>query len=281
MNIDIAGFHALNALTGRWYALDLVFGYAQSVNLLKGAPFVAAFIWFWYRSAPPERQWRRRAVTLNLLPSVFLALVLNRAIAVLTPFRQRPMFDPALAANPPHPDLAVQFDLEHWTSFPSDTATFFFAMVAGLWLISRRAGLGFGLYALLYICGSRIYFGIHYPSDIVVGMALGVTVTLAVNWLLRDRLVGPVARFAEARPEWFHAIFFLAAFELGSIFENVRRLQHGLLVSAVRGLGAFLRESPTTTRLALAAVVLAAVVLAGAWLLLRRRAAPAAMKPGR
>jgi undecaprenyl-diphosphatase len=271
MNIDVAVFHVLNGFAGRWYALDAAFGFAQNISLLKGVPFVAGLVWFWCRPSTPEQLQRVRAVILNVLPSVFLALVLNRAIAVLAPFRERPMYDPAMAANQPYPGLDVHFDLEHWNSFPSDTATFAFAMVAGLWLISRRAGVGFGLYALLYLCGSRIYFGIHYPSDLMAGALLGFVTTILVDRVLKDRLARPVERFAAVRPEWFAAISFLVAFEIGSIFENVRRLQHGLLVSAVRGAGVYLRSQPMAAGIVAAALVL--VVVAGALLLYRRRAA--------
>lgn len=271
MSWDLALLHAVNGLAGRWYALDLLAGFAQDVNLLKGAPFVAALIWFWWRPAAPGLVHRRRAVIVNLVPAVFLALVVNRAIAVSLPFRDRPFYDLALGLHKPLPGLGVDFDLENWTSFPSDTATFFLAMATGLWLCSRRAGLGFGLYALLYICGSRIYFGIHYPSDIAAGAVIGILVMLAVDRLLGDfplRLLSPLA---ERHGEWFWALAFLAGFELASIFENVRRLQHGLLVGAVRQLHAWMQSLPLAVGAAILAGVLAIVCAALAWGIFRYR----------
>jgi len=198
----------------------------------------------------------------------------NRAIAVSLPFRQRPMYEPLLGLNPPLPGIGVDFDLETWTSFPSDTATFFLTMATGLWLCSRRAGIGFGLYAILFLCGSRIYFGIHYPSDIAAGAVIGIAVMLCVDRMLRDRLLRIVAPLAERHREWFWAIGFMAAFEVASIFENVRRLQHGLLVGAVRGLEAWLQEASPASGVAIAVAIVLALAGLAYGVIHHRRARP-------
>jgi len=45
----------------------------------------------------------------------------------------------------------------------------------------------------LMVCYSRIYMGLHYPSDVVVGMAIGVLLAKALHYPL-DRMVGTTPR---------------------------------------------------------------------------------------
>jgi undecaprenyl-diphosphatase len=263
--IDLTLFHAVNQFTGRWYALDWAAAVVQDNDLIKGVPFMVAFVWFWFRRS--ERQAERRAVIINTLPAVLLALVLNRTIAVLLPFRARPAADPSVLVNPPLPGVPLQFDLENWSSFPSDHATFFFAMAASLWLLSRSAGAVAALYAVIVVCLPRAYFGIHYPLDLVVGALLGIVTAWSVNFGLRDRLYGRAMRFCDRHPEWFYALTFLAAFETAAMFRNARRLQHGLFVDALRSVRGLLHSDLGAAVIAAALLVVAA---AGALYLYRR-----------
>jgi undecaprenyl-diphosphatase len=74
---------------------------------------------------------------------VGLSLVVNRTLSTLLPFRVRPMH--SIGANAPLGDWHPNF--MQWSSFPSDNATYLFAIAAGLWIISRWLGLFFGVYA--------------------------------------------------------------------------------------------------------------------------------------
>ena len=66
-------------------------------------------------------------------------------------------------------------------SFPSGHATASFALATTLVLIypqKRFVYLGF-IFAL-FISISRIYFGVHYPSDILGGIVLGIVVPILI-----------------------------------------------------------------------------------------------------
>lgn len=65
-------------------------------------------------------------------------------------------------------------------SFVSDHATITMAMAVGLFVASRKFGLfGIGLALLEGFC--RVYMGVHYPTDVVGGFALGTAVALLLS----------------------------------------------------------------------------------------------------
>jgi undecaprenyl-diphosphatase len=94
-------------------------------------------------------------------------------------------------------------------SFPSDHATAAGAvavglLVAGAVLGSRRLGIITAVAAVL-LAFARVYVGVHYPSDVLAGLALGGVIALALAPLAR-RLLTPFARWAATTPlRWFIA----------------------------------------------------------------------------
>ena len=65
-------------------------------------------------------------------------------------------------------------------SFPSGHASFFFAMAAALYFYDRTWGIAFLCMAAL-VSIARIAAGVHYPSDILGGAAVGVAVAFGVQ----------------------------------------------------------------------------------------------------
>ncbi|MEV6942081.1 phosphatase PAP2 family protein [Streptomyces sp. NPDC051172] len=65
-------------------------------------------------------------------------------------------------------------------SFVSDHATITMAMAVGVFVASRKFGaVGIGLALLEGFC--RVYMGVHYPTDVVGGFALGTAVALLLS----------------------------------------------------------------------------------------------------
>jgi undecaprenyl-diphosphatase len=84
-------------------------------------------------------------------------------------------------------------------SFVSDQATLTMAVGVALFVASRRFGLvGIGLALLEGFC--QVFLGVHYPTDVVGGFALGTAVVLLLSPVAMA-LLTPVLRAVE-RTRW-------------------------------------------------------------------------------
>jgi len=68
----------------------------------------------------------------------------------------------------------------HYASFPSGHATTAAAFCMALIILFPRLRL-IGLTLILWIAGSRAIIGVHYPSDVIAGVMLGVWFTIFVS----------------------------------------------------------------------------------------------------
>jgi undecaprenyl-diphosphatase len=97
-----------------------------------------------------------------------------------------------------HQGLEVLVDGKNDYSFVSDHATLVMAMAVGLFVANRRFGIAGIVLALLGgFC--RVYMGVHYPTDVVGGFALGTAVALLLSPVAMA-LLTPVMRAVERSP---------------------------------------------------------------------------------
>jgi undecaprenyl-diphosphatase len=185
------------------------------------------------RGAPEsagQRVARRRCVA--LAGGIAAAFICSRLIAFATDF-PRP-----LGREP----LAVPIDPERWGhlvsgmtgfgAFPSDHAALFFALAVGLFAWSRGSGVA-GLLAAVLLSMVRVAVGFHYPSDMVVGGAIGATfggLALKVAGRPDKGLDGVVALF-DRYPALMYPLLFVVALDFTQHFRLVFRTIFFFLLS--------------------------------------------------
>lgn len=165
--MDLGIFQSINNFAARWPWLDQV-----AIFLASGVGYVLvavlAGIWI-------IRKRERRMVIVSILSAAIARGVLVTIIRFLY-HRPRPI--PV--------DAVHQLVINDAWAFPSGHASFFFALATGVFLYNKKLGLVF--YASAALIGlARIFIGVHWPTDILVGAALGMLTALGVDLMLRNR----------------------------------------------------------------------------------------------
>lgn len=222
---DAAIMAALNAFARKNWLFDQGVSFLSENSLLKGGLLAALLWWFWFK-ADVDDEFRKRVVA--TIVASFAAILLARLLALSLPFRARPMNAAGLHFLLPFG--ANGRLLEKWSSFPSDHAAMFFGFSTGLFFISRRVGAAAFAYSLVVICLPRLYLGIHYPTDIVVGSLLGASVSWCVHGTRAYVAVAqPALAWLRRHPTSFYAVFFLVTYQIADMFDGVRALGHALV----------------------------------------------------
>ncbi len=156
---DRTGLLILNSLAGISPLLDELF-----VLLAEGVIFilVGAFLMYLFKSSKSSNR-------MLLLGEAIVSTLLARFIFVtglrLLHFRFRPFWCEKITQLVSHNPLEA--------SFPSGHAAVMAALAMTMWYMNKKLGAVFALAAV--VSGfSRVVVGVHYPYDIVVGLACGV-----------------------------------------------------------------------------------------------------------
>ena len=145
--------------------------------------FAIAAICLWFLDRPgPWYRWK--IASLGGMTAAGLGLLISQ---VITEFWQRPR--PFVAH--PH-DTIPLVERSSEPSFPSDHAVAAFAIAFSVAFIGKRMGAAF-LAAATLIALSRVVAGLHYPSDVLGGAAIGLVSAFVVMRLAGDYLT-PVVR---------------------------------------------------------------------------------------
>lgn len=167
--MDTSLFQVINNLAGNWGVADALGVFAAVVLLpLMGVLLVLA-------SATVKR----------LREEHFWELPLKALVAAGVAFGVREVLGVLVGRARPFVTLAdvqplIAMDSTH-DSFPSGHAAAAFAIALVVWKHDRDWGAAFLILATL-VALSRVFVGVHYPSDIVAGALLGWGAAAAVHW---------------------------------------------------------------------------------------------------
>ncbi|MFE0879798.1 phosphatase PAP2 family protein [Streptomyces smyrnaeus] len=179
-NPDVELLYEINGLAKdapTW--ADRVMEYIGEYGIAVGLVVLA--LWAWW-GVTRKRESRDEALS-GFAGLVWAPLAAVIAIVVNIPIRgfverPRPFME--------HKGVEVLVEGKTDFSFVSDHATLTMAIAVGIFMVQRKPGLvAIGLALLEAFC--RVYMGVHYPTDVIGGLALGTAVAL---------LLAPVAMWA-------------------------------------------------------------------------------------
>lgn len=163
MNLDLVVFNYINGFAGEWLWLDYL-----GIFFAKYFEYVLLFFLILSLAASWKRHWKM--VASALISAIISRFIIGFLIRFLW-FRQRPFvaenFIPLINQNPAE------------ASFPSGHALFYFAVSTVIYLYNKKAGILFYIASILIVI-SRVFAGIHWPSDILTGALIGVL----IGWLV-------------------------------------------------------------------------------------------------
>ncbi|WP_266385281.1 phosphatase PAP2 family protein [Streptomyces canus] len=186
-NPDVDLLYDINGLAKdapHWF--DRVMEYVGEYGILLG--MVLIILWCWWAG-------RRRGgedAASSVAALVWAPLAAALAVLVNVPIRgfvERPR------PFRTHEGLEVLVSGKTDYSFVSDHATITMAMAAGLFVVNRKFGI-FGIALALLEGFCRVYMGVHYPTDVIGGFALGTAVALLLSPLAMA-LLTPVMKAVE------------------------------------------------------------------------------------
>ncbi|MFG2604202.1 phosphatase PAP2 family protein [Streptomyces sp. NPDC048514] len=189
-NPDVDLLYDINGLAKdapHWF--DRAMEFVGEYGLLLA--MVLLILWCWW--SVRRRGGEEAAPSVAAL--VWAPLAAGLAVLVNVPIRgfverPRPFVD--------HQGLDVLVSGKTDFSFVSDHATITMALGVGLFVANRKFGLaGIGLALLEGFC--RVYMGVHYPTDVVGGFALGTAVVLLLS-PPATALLTPLMRAVERSP---------------------------------------------------------------------------------
>jgi len=168
MNIDLYLFNLINGFAGKWPWLDYLGMFF--------AKYFEYFLWlalFLFLAFNTKKYWK-------IILEAFVAGGISRFLITsgirLFWFRARPFV--ALNFIPLIEKSASE------ASFPSGHASFYFALSTTIYFYNKKIGTIFYVASSLIVL-ARIFVGVHWPSDILVGAILGITMGWVLNKLFK------------------------------------------------------------------------------------------------
>jgi undecaprenyl-diphosphatase len=199
MSADETLFLWINGLAGKLPLLDeFLKGIANDYFFIVSSCLILLILWFGTREVHQREENQKAIIGALLSLGITTGIV---GIFNIFYFHPRPFIElptNLLFYQPIDSSFLPNFPTD--SSFPSHSTAIVFAIAIAILLTNKKAGI-----ILLFLAGilgfSRIYVGIHYPSDVLAGAAIGAATAFLVFRLIKllepwpSRLLGFARRF--------------------------------------------------------------------------------------
>jgi len=222
MNVfDTTIIWALNQFANRSWLFDWLMVRWSDSDLLKGAVVMCLAWWAAFDRGERDGVRKPHQILTGMLFAASASVAAARILAWVLPFRERPLRIPALHFHLPY--SMDQGTLPGWSSFPSDHAVLFIALAVSILFVSRPLGWTSLIYAGTFICLPRLYLGIHWPTDILAGAALGVGFAYLTKLPALSNAVDVwTSRWHRERPGLLYALLFFLSYQVATLFRETR-----------------------------------------------------------
>lgn len=190
MNPDIWLLHLLNDFVGTVPLIDWITRFIVNDFAVPTAMSIVA-VAVWFSGATPAEQQRNRRAVIFIVLAIAFSNALIKDVAQFY-FRPRPFATES---------VKLLFYRPSVSSFPSIPIDVAFCFATSLWFVNKRLGNVLFILGTLYAL-SRVYAGVHYPSDVIGGAALGAGMVYIIYRLrfifepLADQLIALAQRLA-------------------------------------------------------------------------------------
>lgn len=173
MNLDYYLFQQINGFAGRWPWLDWLGIFAASYLQYI---VVAGFLLFLFWGKSKEGLVKKYYLAGAAIGAIIFSRAILTEIIRWVWFRPRPFIDHAVNSLIAHANTG---------SFPSGHAAFFFALATVVYLYNKKLGIWFYFFSVPMVI-SRVFVGVHYPSDILAGALIGIFCGWLVYYLFNQ-----------------------------------------------------------------------------------------------
>jgi membrane-associated phospholipid phosphatase len=209
---------AINSLTiDRQFANALAFSVAYPS--LQGLAVVSLVWCCWFSGIKAESRARMVSGTFAAILAGLIAYLLHRTL----PTSPQPIFDPLLQLHVPAILGDIDTSSPNSHTFPSERASMFAGLAIAVFLIRPKLGL-IALGCTMLADVSRIYLGLHYPTDIVGSYSLAAAIVWLAQMQWSSELGLRFVRWERISPSTFYMCAFFAYYQVTTAFQDLRDL---------------------------------------------------------
>jgi membrane-associated phospholipid phosphatase len=217
----------INSFTTDWQFANAL-AFVLSYPTLQSA-IVVSWVWCcWFSGL--EADLRARIVS-GAFAAVFAALI-SHFVQRMLPTSPKPIFDAALQLH--LPAILGDIDILRPTSFPdahtfpSDRATMYAGLAIAVLLVRPEIGL-LALGCTMAAEISRIYLGLHYPTDIIGSFSLAASLVWLAQMPWGRALGSWFVSWERSSAATFYMCAFYLSYQVTNGFQDLRELAAHLL----------------------------------------------------